>query len=461
MPASAPARPAGPASESSGTPPAESTGTAPSESSPAPQPPETGTHPNRTDRREGCHLSIDATSHRITAGESVTVFGALLCPSASVADQPVTVYQLQPAGGATRLLVGTATTEADGSYQLTPAALSTNSTFLVRSQGAPGAHTGVKVAPQVTLSGPPAGAPLSTGGGDARIRAQYGVTFSGTVSPAGVGARVVLQREDALAGEQWHPIAFGQVDEEGKYSITHTFGAPGDANIRVVVHPRGSVNAAAASELLSYDISPRQNPRLTIQGSTDPISQGQSVTITGVADRAADQPVTLLARTQGNAFIAVAKGTTDGSGNYRFTQSPLQSTFYRVTTATRRSIQLFEGVKYALSAERSPGAVQAGQQLTFSGTVAPDSVGHVVYLERQWASRLGFHVVDVGTVSVASTYSIAHTFYNAATDVMRIEVPGDSENQGQASEPFTIEVTPTPATALGSEAPASPISGED
>jgi hypothetical protein len=63
-------------------------------------------------------------------------------------------------------------------------------------------------------------------------------------------------------------------------------------------------------------------------------------------------------------------------------------------------------------------------------------------------------------VSSASTYSITHTFYNAATDELRIRVPGDSENQGKAGEPFTVKVTPTPAAALASEAPAVALPGE-
>jgi len=164
VPASAPARPARPASKSSAAPPAESTVTPPGASSPAPPRPESDTHPTRNGGRAGCHVGIETTSHEITAGESVTVFGALLCPSgASVANQPVTVYERQAAAGSTSLIVGSTTTEADGSYQLTSAALSTDTIFLVRPQGAIGAHIGVKVAPQVTLSGPPADAPLFTG----------------------------------------------------------------------------------------------------------------------------------------------------------------------------------------------------------------------------------------------------------------------------------------------------------
>jgi hypothetical protein len=457
-PAAALASPDRAASEPTGSRTVESTVPPSSESPGAAPDPESTTHINRI---RGCRVSIDATSHRITAGDSVTVFGQLRCPSGeSVADRLITVYQRQLEAGSARFIVGTASTEADGSYQLTPATFTTNSVFLARSPGAVGTHTGVRVAPQVTFGGPPAGTPLYTGAGHSRATAQYRVTFSGIVSPAGMAGVAVLQREDALTGENWHSIAVGQVDEEGKYSIAHTFGAPGNASLRVVVRPRDGLNVAATSESLSYDISQRQNPRLTIQVSRDPITYGQSVTVTGVAAGAASRPVTLLARTRGNAFAAVAKGTTDGSGAYTFTQSPPQSTFYEVTTATQRSVQPFEGVKYGLSPEPTPGAVAAGQPVSCSGTIAPGRVGQLVYLERQHASGIGFDRVAVGTVTAASTYSIEHTFYNAATDIMRIRVPGDSADQGTLSEPFTIQVTPTPAAALGSEAPAGSLSGE-
>jgi hypothetical protein len=377
-----------------------------------------------------------------------------------VANQSITVYQRQPGAGETWLIAGTATTEANGSYQFTPASFSTTSIFLVRSQGAVGAHTGVRVAPQITLGGPPVGAMLSSDGGDWRLRGQYGVTFSGKVSPVGVGALVVLQREDPLTGERWHPIAVGQVDEDGQYSITHAFGAPGEVSLRVVVHPRSGLNVPAASESLSYEISQRQNPQLTIHASTDPISYGQSLTITGVAAAAASQPVTLLARTRGHGFKAVAQAMTDAGGNYGFTESPLQSTFYRVATAARRSIVMFEGLRYALAAEPHASTVGAGATLTFSGTITPDRVGHLIYLERQSASGMGFQVVDAGTIGPTSTYSIVHTFDHAATELMRIRVPRDAENQGDASEPFTIQTTPAPATALVTEVPSGPPSSE-
>jgi len=45
--------------------------------------------------------------------------------------------------------------------------------------------------------------------------------------------------------------------------------------------------------------------------------------------------------------------------------------------------------------------------------------------------------------------------YDAGTRVFRVKIPGGPENEGAASPPFTIEVTPSPAQALMPEAPGN------
>jgi hypothetical protein len=371
----------------------------------------------------------------------VSVFGKLTCPTgASAAGQQVAVYQHQgPAGASSFSTIGTATTEADGSYKLTPAALYTNTAFRVR-EGNHRARTAVKVAPLVTLSGPAPGAQASALSRSSRSDRPTRATFTGTVSPADTGALVALQVAYAAAGEQWRTVAFGHVGSDGSYSIAHNFRAPGEVSIRTVAHT-GRLNVPGASEPLSYQAPQPQNPRLTIQTSADPISYGQPVTISGVAAGAANQPVTLLAHTQGGASEVVATGTTDERGNYTFTQGPLQNTSYRVTDAKTTSTVLFERVKYALATAAAPNTAQAGQPLTFSGTVAPARAGQVVYLERAGAAGIGFRVVAVGTVNSDSTYSIVGDFSNIGSYLMRITVPSDGENLGSTSGPFTIALT--------------------
>jgi hypothetical protein len=272
---------------------------------------------------------------------------------------------------------------------------------------------------------------------------------------------VVLQRESATANEEWRAIDRSTVDGSGKYAIEHRFHVPGDANLRVIVHPRG-INAPAATSPASYEISQAQNPALTILSSTDPLLYGQSVTITGVvAAAAANTPVTLLARSKGGQLTPVATGHTGAGGSYEFTQTPLTNTSYRVQTATTKSAVLFEGVKYALTVVPPASSVQAGQPLTFSGSVLPALVGHAVYLERQSSLRLGWHVIDVGTVGTpakpgeAAPFSILHTFNSPGTLRLRVKIPGDPGNQSASGAPSEVTVTPVPASALRPEAPGN------
>src|SRR5262249_18413744 len=138
------------------------------------------------------------------------------------------------------------------------------------------------------------------------------VTFSGIVSPADAGARVVLQRENATSVEEWHSIQEGFVKPGGGYVLTHTFAVPGDANLRVVVRPRHRFNARGVSNTVSYEISQAQNPRLTIFSSADPVGYGMPVTISGVLAGGANQKLTLAGRTFGSGgFSNLQEATTD------------------------------------------------------------------------------------------------------------------------------------------------------
>ena len=84
-----------------------------------------------------------------------------------------------------------------------------------------------------------------------------------------------LQRENATSSEDWHTIGRGIVRSDGTYLIVHTFVDPGDANIRVVVRPHGRSHCAGVSNTLSYEISQAQNPRLTINSSSDPTASAR------------------------------------------------------------------------------------------------------------------------------------------------------------------------------------------
>jgi len=391
----------------------------------------------------GCRVSLFAEPHVVTSGETVQLFGLLRCPTETVTGQTVTVFE-RTAGMPSATAVGSATTGAGGFYATVSPAITQNSKFFVRVAGARSGTRAVKVAPQVTVIGPaPDGAQLRTG---RRNR----VAFQGSVTPADGGAELWLQRENATSSEDWHTIGRGIVRGDGTYLIVHTFVIPGDANVRVIVRPHGKFTLRGVSNTLSYEISQAQNPRLTINSSSDPTAYGSPVTISGVLANGANQKVTLLGHPKAvSPFAKVDETTTDGSGAYKFTiASATANTAYRVTGGAVKSAILFQGVKYVLTAGASASTVQAGQPLTFSGTVAPVHTGKVVYLERQNAFGTGWHVVGVTTVTGGGTYSITRFVFGAGKQSYRIKVPGDPVNMAASSGPFAIEVTPAPPGLL-------------
>lgn len=408
-----------------------------------------------------CSINITVAPRQIVAGEPVVVFGQLHCANpANAAGREVTLYHhLAGVGGFS--VVQTVTTDANGFYAIAPAdgTIETNRSFYVRSAGARSATKRIRVAAQVTLTGPTEGQ-LLTGFPNRS-------TFTGTVSPADAGATVILQRQNATTGNDWRRIDRGVVDANGNFTIVHRFIVPGDANIRVLVRSQRR-NVPSVSNVLAYSISQAQNPALTIQASADPISFGETVTISGKLASGLNQPVTLLARNRRqHGFSRVAQVSANGAGEYSFpAQSPVNSVFYQVTSnvACRHphghkcprgisSAVLYEGVKDVLTAQVPATTVQAGQAVTFSGTVSPDHTNHVIYLERQNPHGSGFHVIQVSFVGAGSAYSIVHRLYDPGTKVLRVFIPGGPENEGAASPPFTIAVTPAPASSLTPEAP--------
>jgi len=417
-------------------------------------------HAGEHGRRSGrCLVTLHVAPRLIVDGESVLAYGQLSSACAEEgANQTVTLYE-RSVSSPGYSIAGTFTTKKGGGYQITVSNLTSNSSFYAASGTARSVQRVVRVAAQVTLSGPPEGVVPT----DLRTGRHNRVTFTGTVSPADVGARVILQRQNAIRGNEWHRIdrgvagGEGIVTKAGTFSITHTFVVAGDANIRVVMRG-GRRNAPSPSNILTYEIVQAQNPQLTIESSANPISYGQTVTLSGAAAATPNTVVKLFARTaEGGGFKQVGEVDTNASGDYTFpAQMPLDSTYYQVQGAGKRSAVLYEGVKFVLTATVSQTTVQSGQEVTFSGTVTPGELGHVVYLERENVFGLGFHVIAEGTVTAASTFSIVHAFYPIGTDIVRIKIPGGPLNGTTDSQTFTIHVEPasSPET-LTPEAPGN------
>ena len=389
-----------------------------------------------------CHLDLEASSQRIIAGESVTLQGQLTCPAnVSAAGQQITVRERRAlTGGPSLASLAAVATEADGSFKVTSPPLETNTIFQV-TDGSRRARIAIKVAPQVTLAAPAVATQVSSTAGARSQTARRGrVTFTGTVNPAVPGALVALQLSYAAGAEDWHLVAFGRVAADGTYSVSHRFRTTGAVSVRTVVHV-GKSNVPGISEPLTYEAVPSQVAQLTIQTSADPLPYGQSLTISGVAAGAANQQVTLLSRTAGGSFAPVESASTDASGNYTFTQAPLRDTYYRVSDAGTTSATVFEGVQMVLSTEGAPTALRTGETMTLAGTLTPAHEGQSVYLERRRDSGAGFQVLDIGSVTASSAYTLTYGFTHPGSDVMRIRVAGSGGVEGTASPLFTVTVT--------------------
>jgi hypothetical protein len=420
-------------------------------------------HP-RTTGAGGCQITLEVAPRPAYAGETVSAYGHLSPGCGSEEQQVVTLYR-GSVGSRPSAFTPVATGASEkGAFLMKYSAVTANSLFYVSADGVRSSVKQLKVIAIVKLEGPPEGSVIFTAQHAGR-RHPVPVRFTGEVSPEDTGALVVLQRQNAYKGNEWHRIGgTAIVDEHGKFTIAHDFVVPGPANIRVVVRDPKH-NLTSPSNVLNYEITQAQNPNLEIESTADPISFGQSTSIHGtVAKLATNTPLQLLAREARTAgFNKVGETKVQPGGTYSFASvSPSGSTFYKVVGGGETSAVLYEGVKYVLTVGLTPGTtVQEDQPLTFSGTVKPGMIaghesiaGHDIYLERENPNTNGFHVLEVGHVtapvapSTEYTYSIEHRFFGVGTQVVRIKIPGDPQNGSSVSEPFTIQVNPTTPSSL-------------
>jgi hypothetical protein len=399
-------------------------------------------HPSPNGRHA---ISIATSDNPVVAGDQLAIFGRLRGPNNG--NRVVVLWhRINPRRFFTP--IQRTRTDAHGFYAfLRPTGVvNTNRNWYVKSLRARSRTVHEKVFSLVTLSGPADGSNLETG-------PAHKVTFSGTVSPFAVGDRVILQRQNANSGKGWHQIDRTRVRPGGTYTINHTFRVPGDANVRVVVRATRR-NIRSVSNVLGYEISQAQNPAFTMTSSANPLTIGQSTTLSGKLQGGAGQQVNLLAKSPGGGqFQQVATTMADANGNYSFVQVPLHNTLYQAQGGGKKSAQLFEGVKFLLTASEAPSTVSAGGSVTFSGTVSPDATGHVIYLQRQNPNGNGFHTVQIENVGAGSVYSITRRLFVPGTKVFRVFIPGGPLNQGAASQSFTINVNPAPPQQVNGSQP--------
>ncbi len=272
--------------------------------------------------------------------------------------------------------------------------------------------------------------------------------FTGTVSPTHSGQRVALQEQDASSanGTGWKTIAWGDTTAGSTYTINHRFRTPGSYVLRAFF-PRDPRNIASQSASIAVTVQQEQNPSFTISASAQPITNGQSETISGTLYSdgsttavAPDQPVTLYGRTGTGPFKALQSGQTDASGNYSFTTTPSYKTVYYVTAGHGdKTATLYVGVQDVVNAALSSSTIAEGDTVKVTGTVTPDHTGHVIYLQQQnaagqWAD------VETSYLTSGSQFAFSYAPGMAGTLNLRVQITGGPWSIGgiSATMPLTI-----------------------
>jgi hypothetical protein len=275
------------------------------------------------------------------------------------------------------------------------------------------------------------------------------IAFSGQVAPDHPYQPVLIQEQDSLDGSGWSTIATAFTGPGSSFTVPHRWARPAIYTLRAVFKgdPR---NVAGDSDFVTVTIQQKENPKFTINSSAPSIADGQSVTISGVLEKASTglpEPsieVTLWGRTAGGGWQALHTTTTTPDGSYNFNQSPIHNIAYKVKTTLpswRQTTVLHEGVEDVVTIGGSSyQTATVGGTLTLSGTVAPDHTGHVIYLQ-ELDSAGAWHNIAAAIVASGSTYTFTQAFGEAGTFRLRARIYGGPENIGAASPVVTVIVS--------------------
>jgi hypothetical protein len=395
-------------------------------------------------------LTIASTPDPITSGQGVLIYGQLTGPN-NAHKRIWLFHRINPAHRFTPVSV--TRTNGSGFYEFIRAdgVVTTNRNWFVLGPG----HTHSRtihewVSSIVTLA---ANATSATTADT--------IAFTGTVSPAHAGQRVVLQEQDSSApsGNGWKTIDSGYTNSSSGYTIQHRFRTPGSYTLRAFF-PTDPRNIAGQSAGIGLTVQQQQNPSFTINASAQPIVNGQSETITGTlyADGSTtvaqpNQSVTLYARTGTGPFKALQGGQTNSAGEYTFTTTPAYNTVYYVTAAKgERTAKLYVGVQDVVNASLSASTIAVGAAVKVTGTVTPDHTGHILYLQQQNAAGQWLDV-QTSYVTSGSQFAFSYTPGMTGTLNLRVQITGGRWSIGGISS--TMPLTVSGAAPVSSLPPAS------
>lgn len=386
-------------------------------------------------------VTIGVTTNPIVQGDSIEVYGQLRGPDNG--GRQVNLYEHLVGSHRGYVRFAHTTTQPDGLYSFTlePA---TNRSYFATAAGHDHSRTVYeRVHARVTIGAP------------STALTKQRVVIAGHVAPNHPRGRVVLQQQIGAAGNDYRAIASERLGADSNYRFVRRFAIAGDRTLRVVF-PGDRRNLAGVSDNVSIAVSQAQNPAFTLNASADPITVGQSDTLSGIlaasaAATNANVAVTLYQRNvAGGPFTVAQNGTTDASGSYSFTVQPAENTVYEVrTTSGVHTRQLFLGVHDSVTIAPSSTAATVGGSVTFTGTVAPSKVGHLVELQRQGPEG-DYHTVASRVLDSGSSYSFARTFGAPGMKTYRVRETGGPSNEGGVSPSVTITVSQPPLSSLPS-----------
>lgn len=192
-------------------------------------------------------------------------------------------------------------------------------------------------------------------------------------------------------------------------------------------------------------------PELSLAGTPNPATYGQSVRLSGRlrGSGRAGQTIGLEQNPHPfRGFVALATTKTDTSGDYAFTVKPRRHTRYRTVTVTatpyetrRVSPELLVRSRLRVGIRLSDSTPRRGQRVRFSGSVLPRHNGHLVYIQRR--RRDGRWITIARTRTRAATgnrsrYSRRVRIYR--TSLYRVRVRGHSDHSTGFSRRRSLRV---------------------
>jgi hypothetical protein len=174
------------------------------------------------------------------------------------------------------------------------------------------------------------------------------------------------------------------------------------------------VAAALAASLVLAAGSEAQKPQkagnVSLKASAAQVTFSTPVALTGKVKGAKAGIVVSLERRVADATVFVPAGTatTDGNGDFAFSQRPAQSSVFRVTAATAppgTSADAPVAVAPLVGLKVSDATPRKGQRVRFRGTVRPQHDGTRVAIQRERADGTWVTVKTPLLTDAGSTYS--------------------------------------------------------